>query len=59
MFQEASLKAKAMLQIKERQPYSNMDGFLPEEITRLRHDDLDFYIEPKMTIESYLEIRKM
>ena len=36
-----------------------MDSFVPEEITRLRNDGLDFFVETKMTVESYLEIRKM
>ena len=59
MIAEASLKAQAMLQIKERQTYSKMDNFLPEEIRRLREDKLDFFIETKMSIESYLQIREM
>ena len=36
-----------------------MDTFLPEEIRRLREDNVDFYVESKMTVESFLKIREM
>ena len=33
-----------------------MDNFLPPEIRELRENGDDFYIETKMTVESYLQI---
>ena len=36
-----------------------MDKFVPEELSSLREDGLDFFVENKMTVESYLEILKM
>lgn len=36
-----------------------MDTFLPEELRRLRQDNVDFYIEYKMNVESFLQIKDM
>ena len=36
-----------------------MDNFLPDELKILRESGQDFYIEPKMTAESFLEILKL
>jgi hypothetical protein len=33
-----------------------MDNFLPDEIRMLRENQDDFYVETKMTVESFLEI---
>jgi len=53
-FEEMRLKALRALQFRERQAYPKMDKFLPEELRRLRENLLDFYVEPKMNVESYL-----
>ena len=55
-FKRAALKAKKMMQINERQHYPEMDTFLPDEIRVLRENQEYFYIETKMTVESFLEI---
>ena len=45
-----------MMQFKERSPYPKMDNFLPDELRILKENNEDFYLETKMTIESYLQI---
>lgn len=53
-FTRAKLTAQTSMQITERTPYSAMDDFLPDEMRKLRETGQDFYIEPKMTAESFL-----